>query len=542
VLGNRADALLCFGTSQVWKAIRNRGTSDPVNHDLQRAARRAYLRATLEIVEQAEEPDLPAAIQKEIKALDAWQPEQPLGELDTMLLDPNTAPSHRMAAFRKGLDEWLQADLARWQPSRRPTIERLSREPWSRNGHQRDWQGVMKLWFEEEIKSGERVRSIYEGQMLAVINTKIDELPKAVVDEFVKRGLGPEATEWNRLQPRQQGFIGRADLLDWLRNTVRQKGAVLLHGEPGAGKSALAREFGWQAWERNESAAVVEQFCGPDRSAETVGLELAAKLPNHDGNAPPDRQIEAARDWLRRRGALLILDDVWDESICDLAPGPPASVIFTSRRPVLAGLPEEAIRSVGGFLAKESHELFDQRLRGWLATDGEALRAFAGRIERLPYALAVAVDLLRRDPRPRAQAIARLRTEALASGRLDLPALLRAAIAAQPPQARSLLGAVAVCAVEGVWITLTGEMAGLEENAMWAAAESLRGASLLRMFDQEQSIYTLHQVLRDVLLEDLAGPPIPAATSPGGVSAVPQTRRDSLELARVESLERRFAA
>jgi len=76
---------------------------------------------------------------------------------------------------------------------------------------------------------------------------------------------------------------------------------------------------------------VVFQLCG-QRSVAEIAAELAAKLRLGVETKPPEEQIAAGKAWLAERRALLVLDDIWENDVIALAPGPPVSLLCTSRR------------------------------------------------------------------------------------------------------------------------------------------------------------------------------------------------------------------
>ncbi len=152
--------------------------------------------------------------------------------------------------------------------------------------------------------------------------------------ESVKRFLGlPEY--------RPQDFVGRGPYLQQLRSTFSGEPMVfLLHGEPGTGKSTLALQFAWDA--QKDFDAVVFQTCG-QRPLDAITAELVDRLPIDVKTLAPDRQRDAARQWLRQRQSLLVLDDVWPNGdgkieVTQLEPGPACSVLYTSRLKSLPGL------------------------------------------------------------------------------------------------------------------------------------------------------------------------------------------------------------
>ena len=120
-------------------------------------------------------------------------------------------------------------------------------------------------------------------------------------------------------------------------------------------------------------------------------------------------------------------------------------------------------------------------------------------MERLPIAIVVGADMLRRELDPVPEVARGLRLERLRNEVHDVAALLGRAITARPEQQRRLLNAMAVCALEGFWLPLTVEIAGLTETQGSDARNRLVGASLLRMLDRDRQHFQLHALLRDEL-------------------------------------------
>ena len=128
-------------------------------------------------------------------------------------------------------------------------------------------------------------------------------------------------------------FVGRAETLELLYAALKEEvGNALLHDEPGCGKSTLALKFAWQT--QGAFDAVVFQLCGQRPLAE-IAAELTAKLKLGLETKPPEEQIAAAKTWLAARRALLVLDDVWENDVMAFVPGPPVSLLCTSRRRAL---------------------------------------------------------------------------------------------------------------------------------------------------------------------------------------------------------------
>jgi tetratricopeptide (TPR) repeat protein len=75
----------------------------------------------------------------------------------------------------------------------------------------------------------------------------------------------------------------------------------------------------------------------------------------------------------------------------------------------------------------------------------------------------------------------------------------RRSYTARPEEQRRLLSAMAVCALDGFWLPLTVEIAGLTEAEGDDARNRLVDASLLRMLDRDRQRFQLHALLREEL-------------------------------------------
>jgi tetratricopeptide (TPR) repeat protein len=292
-------------------------------------------------------------------------------------------------------------------------------------------------------------------------------------------------------------FVGRTRYLERLQAAlVEQPGVFLLHGEPGSGKSTLALKFAWRA--QTAFDAVVFQTCGK-RSAEEIAVELAGRLKLESVRAaPPQVQLEAAQNWLRERLSLLVLDDVWNDDIEKLLPGPPVSVLVTSRRRNWPWVEAASRELVESFSPEEVEACFLKYLgRELVAGHRAALMAFAERMERLPLAITVAAAMLRDSADPMEEAAVSLRLADLRT----VAELVQKAINAQPEPERMLLQAAAVCAPDGFWLPLAGQIAGLGDANLRAARDRLVNSSLLRVLDRDRRRFQLHALLREQLRE-----------------------------------------
>jgi tetratricopeptide (TPR) repeat protein len=294
-----------------------------------------------------------------------------------------------------------------------------------------------------------------------------------------------------------QDFVGRERYLERLHAAlVEQPGVFLLHGEPGCGKSTLALKFAWKA--QASFDAVVVQTCG-QRTAEEIAVDLAGRLKLEDvRSASPEAQLEAAQNWLRERLSLLVLDDVWNDDVHKLLPGPPVAVLATSRRRNWPWVETGSRELVESFSPEEAEACFRKYLgETAVARHRTALLQFTERMERLPLAVAVAAAMLRDSADPVEEAALGLRLADLGS----VTDVLEKAIQAQPERERRLLQAMAVCVPEGFWLPLAAKIAGLDDREMREARDRLVNSSLLRVLDRDRRRFQLHALLREQLRE-----------------------------------------
>ena len=305
---------------------------------------------------------------------------------------------------------------------------------------------------------------------------------------------------------RPQDFVGRSAYLARLQETLTaEPGVFLLYGEPGAGKTMLALRFAWDA--QKDFDAVIFQTCG-QRPLDAITAELVERLPIEVKTLAPDKQREESIKWLKARQSLFVLDDVWLNGqgkfdVKQLEPGPPCSVLYTSRERTLPGISSRQSEEVEKFTGAEAEELFHTYLDPVFGEDAvtqsrAALLDFAKRVEMLPIAVAVGASMLReKSATALTRAVLKLRLENLADGATDVNALFRTAIASQPERERKLLAAGAVCVQEGFWLPLAAEIVELSEDEAEEQADHLVHSSLLRVTDRERRRFQLHALLRE---------------------------------------------
>lgn len=299
-------------------------------------------------------------------------------------------------------------------------------------------------------------------------------------------------------------FVGRTEHLEILHTALVEKDSVfLLHGELGSGKSTLALKFAWQT--QGAFDTVVFQRCG-QRGVDAIGMELAEHLGLDVTSLAPEKQIEAIRHFLKGLGekaprrSLLILDDIWSSDVKILLPGPPVSVLCTSRQRSFPWVGPNETQDVKSFSLEEAATIFRIYLGDDTATRYRtALIEFAERVERLPIAVVVAADLLRREFGPLNEATRAIKLAELRSEVHDVPGLLKRAVESQPEDEQTLLKAMSACSPDGFWLNLAAHISGVEWKRIRETCNRLVNASLVRMLDRERQLFQFHPLQREQL-------------------------------------------
>jgi len=258
--------------------------------------------------------------------------------------------------------------------------------------------------------------------------------------------------------------------------------------------------FAWEA--QKDFDAVVFQTCGA-RGIDEISAELADRLPIDVKAQAPEEKRKQAMQWLRERQSLLVLDDVWGRDGKQLEPGPPCSVLYTSRLQSLPWLSSDESLEVESFGEEEAEQFFHAYLdkvfgKEEVTRHREALLEFAHKVEMLPIAVAAGASILRERSASRLdRSVLKLRLDDLNDGVRNVPQLFQKAITSQRQPEQRLLTASSACVQEGFWLPLVAQIAELSEDDADEAADHLVNSSLLRVIDRERRRFQLHALLRD---------------------------------------------
>jgi tetratricopeptide (TPR) repeat protein len=301
-------------------------------------------------------------------------------------------------------------------------------------------------------------------------------------------GEQPARPRPNHAPARPPLFIGREEELRNLRERLGQPGAVVhVQGMPGRGKTLLAIEFAHRYHQDFEAV-----YWLPCQSGSLVSLagELARQFGLRlDGDL--DQVVRELKDYCAARRCLLVLDNVEEESPGRLIPAGAASVLITTRRDDLRFLQFHQPAPLPLFTEAQCFELFRKVIgEAEVERHRDVCQDLFRRLGYLPIGVAVSAGLIRYDRRYTIPSLA-------ANLPADVTALIREAIAAVGPAAKTLLDAMAACAPEGFRLLLAAAVAEMEEPAALAALNELASRSLVEELDRTDRRYRLHALVRE---------------------------------------------
>jgi tetratricopeptide (TPR) repeat protein len=301
-------------------------------------------------------------------------------------------------------------------------------------------------------------------------------------------GQEPERPRPNHAPARPPLFIGREEELRNLRERLGQPGAVVhVQGMPGRGKTLLAIEFAHRYQQDFEAV-----YWLPCQSGSLVALagELSRQLGLRlEGDL--DQVVCELKDYCAAKRCLLVLDNVEEESPGQLIPGGAASVLITTRRDDLRFLQFHQPAPLPLFTEAQCFELF-RTVIGEAEVERHRVvcQGLFRRLGYLPIGVAVAAGLIRYDLRYTIPSLA-------ANLPADVTALICEAIAAVAPAAKTLLDAMAACALGGFRLSLAASVAEMEGAAALAAINELASRSLVEELDRTDRRYRLHALVRE---------------------------------------------
>ncbi len=257
------------------------------------------------------------------------------------------------------------------------------------------------------------------------------------------------------------GFVGRrfelADVLEELRGSRSGGRGVLLTGEAGAGKTALAVRAGHicrdDFWQGQLYIDLRRESGGAKSPLEVLGCFLRALIPERGADLPAtlDERLQLYRSALSRRRVLVVLDNVVDAGQVRplLASGPGCRTLITGRRSLASLDGVRAVR-IGRLDQAEARELLVSAVgKGRLEAEPGAVHRLLTACDGNPLALRFCAARLAARPRwPVERLVARLdqgevRAEEWGEGSLDPLAGLRAGVLELGPFLRPVLRTLA---------------------------------------------------------------------------------------------------
>jgi hypothetical protein len=269
IIGNRADHIFCRVMREVVNRLRQGGS--PVNHDLQRAVRGAYLRATRAVCHALyEERGVPPQmlwrdlrtvlcppdeirwldkvcrwINEELRQLPKATYQPPSTDADhqiELLLQPKgTTAEQRAKELADKLKQSLLEEVRRFgEPPER--FVQMIQQGWTLTQPDKtevrlDWFDLLCAFFVNTLKTTSEVRAIFEGKLLA--NLAVESVPITLdqIDQLFSRKVSEEIVQQIQESERRlaqlmaEGFEASRKreeaILDFLRQTFGSQHLVI---------------------------------------------------------------------------------------------------------------------------------------------------------------------------------------------------------------------------------------------------------------------------------------------------------------------------
>lgn len=318
----------------------------------------------------------------------------------------------------------------------------------------------------------------------------------------------------------QGHFAGRQAESERLSDLARDRGAVLVGGMPGVGKTALAVRFAQQAAPRFPDGRLQVHLRGSEPGRPAVEpldalRELLTALGVPARRMPDGVTARAGlyRTLLAERRALVVLDDALDtEQVRPLLPAAPGCLTLVTSRNALPGLVAAGARPlrVEPPSAEDAHAILARRIGpGRIAAEPTAADEILTRCGRLPLALTLVAARATGHPHvPLAALAAELRA---AHGGLDALSALRPALLASyhrlPDDSARFFRLLSRHPGPHLTATTTAALTGIPARRTRLLLGHLAESHLLA--EPEPGRYTLHDLLR-ALATELSAEPSPA--------------------------------
>jgi len=232
IIGNRADFVLCQSTEAIYKKLRNQPNS-PINLDMQKAVRRAYLSATLSTADHIRKlkfsrlerfmsgsskgyNQLVSFLRDELRKLDKSNVQFPASDFDSefsLLLEPKgVASRERIQELGLSLKHTVEAELKHAGYVMEPELRKAFYDGWEDAGQRIEWYTLMQGFFQVELKKNPNLAVVIENHLLVEIKQGNEQI--RVTLDSVEGLLNAAAVQHQQLIVGVAAVVDKLDALD----------------------------------------------------------------------------------------------------------------------------------------------------------------------------------------------------------------------------------------------------------------------------------------------------------------------------------------
>jgi tetratricopeptide (TPR) repeat protein len=228
LIGKGADAVFSKSSKHILDKIKNQ-TQEPANHDLQKAIRRAYLKATLLATQQLKSDEdalqIKTYLKEELRKLNQdncrFASHDFENHFEHLLKSKGNHSENGLSKMILSLKESLFFELKTNKHRMPLQLKEIIFHGWKENGRHLDWYELICAFATEEFKENPRVRAVVQTDYLSAISKENNAI-KISVDDIIK-SLESYSEIYLTLIPKIESLLLTSERTEQKVDSIEQK-------------------------------------------------------------------------------------------------------------------------------------------------------------------------------------------------------------------------------------------------------------------------------------------------------------------------------